>query len=414
MKENFTISGEAVNDSLAGTLAVVEFLNTNYRFRYNVLSDKVEFLAKPSGKAERINLKVGSADSQPAWRHLTEQAINSIILKVRMEQIAKNSPKELINEYVNSEEIPVYDPIKEYLDNLPKWDGQNHVARLFSRIPGITSEQLEFLSVWIRSMVAHWRQMDLMHGNECVPVFIGAQGCGKTTFVLQLLPPMFRQYYMDHLNTANANDKNMTLTNNLLVNIDEFDGLTPRQQTILKQLLSVSMMNYRPIYGKTQKVLHRYASFVATTNNPHPLTDVTGSRRYICLTIPKGLFINNTGDIDYDQLFAQIMYELNEQNAPYWFNNEQVARIQELNLNYMAQKDIAEIISCCFRKPKEGEVVKAMNSQQMLEVIRNEYPSIKSDHSTKVHLGLAMKELGYDHTKRGCVSYYKAVPVKVA
>ena len=50
----------------------------------------------------------------------------------------------------------------------------------------------------------------------------------------------------------------------------------------------------------------------------------------------------------------------------------------------------------------------------MLKIIKLEYPSVNSDHSTKVHIGLAMKELGFEHTKRGCVSYYKAVPLKAA
>jgi predicted P-loop ATPase len=400
MNENLTIYGESLNASLEGVLAVVEFLKTNYQFRFNVLNGKVEF----------VNLKSGSAE----WRDLTEPAINSIILKARMEQITKNSPKELIMEYVNSEDVARYDPINEYLDNLPEWDGQNHVAKLFSRIPGIITEQLEFLCVWIRSMVAHWRQMDLLHGNECVPVLIGAQGCGKTTFFTRLLPPIFRQYYMDHLNTANQNDKNMALTNNLVVNIDELDGFTPKQMTTLKQLLSVSMMNYRPIYGKTQQVLHRYASFVATTNNPHPLTDVTGSRRFICMTIPNGKFIDNDGDIEYDQLFAQIIYELDVQKAPYWFNNEQVARIQELNLNYMAKKDMVEIVSSCFRKPKEGEKAKALGIKDILKVIRSEYPTLKDDHGTITYLGRALSMQGFERTEHSHVAHYKVIPLKAA
>ena len=40
--------------------------------------------------------------------------------------------------------------------------------------------------------------------------------------------------------------------------------------------------------------------------------------------------------------------------------------------------------------------------------------SLKEVHSTKVHIGLAMKELGFEHTKRGCVAYYKAIPLKAA
>ena len=400
MKNELTINGEALDASLEGILAIVRFLNNNYQFRFNLLNGKVEF----------VNLK--SAPTE--WRDLTEPAINSIILKARMEQVSKNSPKEVIMEYVNSEDVARYDPINAYLNQLPEWDGQNHVARLFSRIPGITSEQLDFLCVWIRSAVAHWRQMDLLHGNECVPVLVGAQGCGKTTFFTRLLPPMFRQYYMDHLNTANQNDKNMALTNNLLVNIDELDGFTPRQMTTLKQLLSVSMMNYRPIYGKTQQVLHRYASFVATTNNPHPLTDVTGSRRFICMTIPNGQIIDNTGEIDHEQLFAQIIYELDVQKAPYWFNNEQVARIQELNLNYMAKKDMVEIVSSCFRKPKEGEKVKPLGIKDILQVIRREYPTLKDDHGTITYLGRALSMQGFERTEHSHVAHYKVIPLKAA
>ena len=400
MKNELTINGEALDASLEGILAIVRFLNNNYQFRFNQLNGKVEF----------VNLK--SAPTE--WRDLTEPAINSIILKARMEQVSKNSPKEVIMEYVNSEDVARYDPINAYLNQLPEWDGQNHVARLFSRIPGITSEQLDFLCVWIRSAVAHWRQMDLLHGNECVPVLVGAQGCGKTTFFTRLLPPTFRQYYMDHLNTANQNDKNMALTNNLLVNIDELDGFTPRQMTTLKQLLSVSMMNYRPIYGKTQQVLHRYASFVATTNNPHPLTDVTGSRRFICMTIPNGQIIDNTGEIDHEQLFAQIIYELDVQKAPYWFNNEQVARIQELNLNYMAKKDMVEIVSSCFRKPKEGEKVKPLGIKDILQVIRREYPTVKDDHGTITYLGRALSMQGFERTEHSHVAHYKVIPLKAA
>lgn len=398
--KNLTLNGEALDASLEGILAIVQFLNTNYQFRFNQLNGKVEF----------VNLK--SAPTE--WRDLTDPAINSIILKARMEQVSKNSPKEVIMEYVNSEDVARYDPINAYLNQLPEWDGQNHVARLFSRIPGITSEQLDFLCVWIRSAVAHWRQMDLLHGNECVPVLVGAQGCGKTTFFTRLLPPTFRQYYMDHLNTANQNDKNMALTNNLLVNIDELDGFTPKQMTKLKQLLSVSMMNYRPIYGKTQQVLHRYASFVATTNNPHPLTDVTGSRRFICMTIPNGQIIDNTGEIDHEQLFAQIIYELDVQKAPYWFNNEQVARIQELNLNYMAKKDMVEIVSSCFRKPKEGEKVKPLGIKDILQVIRREYPTLKDDHGTITYLGRALSMQGFERTEHSHVAHYKVIPLKAA
>ena len=399
-----TINGESLGASLQNSLAVEQFLTDNYQFRRNILNGKVEYLT--------INAE--QSDSQPVWRTLTPEALNSIVRKAKQEQITNNSPKTDIQEVIYSDATPVYDPISEFLMHLPKWDGQNHLAKLFSRLPSISSEQLDFLVIWFRSAVAHWLQKDKLHANESVPTLIGSQGCGKSTFIARLLPLELQEYYLDHLNLSNKFDKEMALTNNLLVNLDELDAIRPSQQAALKQTLSKIKVNGRTIYGSSQQDRPRYASFVATTNNPHPLSDVTGSRRFICIEIPDGQYIDNAGEIDYEQLYAQLVYEVNELKAPYWFTNEQVARIQELNQNYTDEKDITEIIEACFRKPNEGEKVKAMNCTQMLELISKEYPSLKKTVSTKVHLGLAMKDLGFEHTERGHVKYYNVVPVDAA
>ena len=82
-----------------------------------------------------------------------------------------------------------------------------------------------------------------------------------------------------------------------------------------------------------------------------------------------------------------------------------------MNNNYMEQKDMAEIVTACFRKPEENETVKPLNSSQMLKLIQAKFPSLKSDHSTRIHLGQAMKELGYERTEWSHVAYYKVVPL---
>lgn len=400
-KNEVLINGGALNAPVVSALAAEQFLTENYCFRRNLLNGKVEFATK-------------QADGQAsAYRPLTQEALNSIILRAKREDICEGSnPKTDIVEFIHSEEVCAYNPIREYLDNLPQWDGQNHVAQLFSRLPGLSSEQLAFLSIWLRSTVAHWLQMDTLHGNEIVPTLIGAQGCGKTTFFKRLLPANLRQYFLDHLNLSNKFDKEMALTNNLLVCLDELEAIRPSQQASLKQTLSKSKVNGRPIYGCAQEDRARFASFVSTTNNPHPLSDATGSRRYICLQIPQGQYIDNSGEIDYDQLYAQVVYELREQKAPYWFNNDEVARIQQLNQEYMEQKDIVEIINLCFRKPEEGDAVQAMNSTELLRYMRNKYPSLPDNLSTRIRLGQAMSSLDFDSTSRGHVSYYRVALVK--
>ena len=401
-EENINESNSTMknNETIGNVLSIEVFLDEHYAFRHNVLNGKTEFAKRAED---------GSVEE---YRVLTQKALNSIVIQAKREDVfEEGGSKSDIQEYINSEEVESYDPIKDYLNGLPQWDGKNHVAKLFSRLPGISSEQLNFLTIWMRSTVAHWLQLDTDHGNECVPTLIGAQGCGKTTFLRRLLPQHLREYYLDHLNLSNKFDKEMALSNNLLVNLDELEAIRPSQHAQLKQTLSKSKVNGRPIYGASQEDRPRYASFVATTNNPHPLTDPTGSRRYICLTIPEGQFIDNAGDIDYEQLYAQVMHELQEDEAPYWFHNDEVARIQQLNQEYMEVKDMAELVEICFRKPNEGEQAKPMSGKEMLKVIQGKYPSLEINHSAKMQLSTAMKELGYESKEVHHSAQYYAIPL---
>ena len=225
MRNDLTIHGEALVASPNGLLLVEQFLQEKYLFRRNVLSGKVEFVTLP-------------VDGEPKYRELTPEAEMSIIIRAKRELAdEKCNPKADIQDLLRSEEVRAYNPIGAFLDGLPQWDGQNHVARLFSRLPGLSTEQHHFLAVWLRSAVAHWLQMDMLHGNECVPTIIGPQGCGKTTFVRRLLPPNLREYYLDHLNLSNKFDKEMALTNYLVVNLDELDAIRPSQHPALKQTL---------------------------------------------------------------------------------------------------------------------------------------------------------------------------------
>lgn len=362
---------------------LAEYMCQNYEFRHNVLSDKYEVREK-------------NAKPSTPFRPLTREAVNSISRRIKADGLEIQQLRQNLEEFIYSEETTKYDPIGEYLEYLPKWDGQDHVADLFGRIPGITPEQHYLLGVWIRSMVAHWMGMDILHGNECVVTLIGDQGCGKSTWCSRLLPPHLRTYYLDHINLSNKFDKEMALTNNLLVNIDEMDQIKPGQHAQLKQTLSKPVVEGRPIYGREQKTRRRYASFVATTNNQHPLTDRTGNRRYLCVRIPENVLIDNDSEINYPQLYAQIVHQLRQEQQRYWFTNEEVKRIEALNLNYQSINDLESMVDYCFRPPLPNETVKPMLVSEVVRQIADEFPSIKMGMSTSVKVGCILKERNYE------------------
>ena len=381
---------------------IENFLGENYSFRRNLLSGKTEVQ------------EIGEGKKPSAWCILTEEMFNSILLKMMKEDVGGKSPKQHTLEIINSEATVAYDPIKEYLEHLPLWDRRNHVAELFNRIPGLTSEQLSWCCTWLRSAVAHWMGIDMLHGNEAVPVLIGAQGCGKTTFATRLLPVELRAYFLDHINFGNKFDTDMALTHNLLVNIDEFANMGPSQQGKLKQTLSKVKVNGRPIFGRSQDDRRRYASFLATTNDEHPLCDTTGSRRYICLQIPKGKLIDNSEAINYEQLYAQLLYEINEKQTPYWFTNDEVIRIQQANLPFFKQDDLEDMIKGCFRIPNDEEEGKWMLCKQVYEKLQERYPYFVGDQSIKIKIGNTLKFMGCSsqHTRQG--QMYQLIPKEAA
>ena len=395
-----TGSSEMMIESGSDFSLVESFLDEYYLFRRNILSGKTEYLIIKKDDESELEEKDGD------WKVLTNNAFNSIVRHAKRLGIGENkSPRQDIDEFINSEEVPVYNPIKEYLESLPKWYGQNQVAELFGRIPGLTSEQLNWCSIWLRSAVAHWLQMDMLHGNEAVPILIGQQGCGKSTFAVRLLPEKLRQYFLDHINFGNKFDSEMALTHNLFVNIDELANMGASQQGKLKQTLSKVRVNGRPIFGKSQDDRLRFASFLATTNDEHPLCDPTGSRRYICLHIPAGEYIDNSSVINYDQLYAQVMYELCHQQTPYWFTNDEVARIQQKNLPFFKTDDLESMIRNCFRVPEgeEEDEGKWMNCSEIFQVLHEHYPMLMSNLSTKIRIGQSLKLMGckMKHTKKG-------------
>ena len=378
-------------------MQIEEFFEQNYLFRNNVLNGRYE---------------VARVSQNPlVYQHLTTERWNSIVWNLEMALPDVKSIKNYAELYVYSEHTPLFDPIKDYLEHLPSWDGKDHVGRLINCLAGVNEKQKEWLRIWLRSMVTHWLKIEVEHANDVVLLLMGDQGCGKSTFCQRILPKNLREYYLDHLNLGNKFDKEMALTHNLLVNIDEFDQVKNSQQAELKHTISKTKVNGRRIYASVQTDQHRYASFVATTNSRQPLKDPTGSRRYLCIDIKKNELIDNTLDIDYAQFYAQILNEIKSGKCCY-FNREETILLQEANQPYQQTVDLAAMTEACFRKPKEKEEVKPTITTDILEELSCHYPQVLPTQKTKIAIAVALKSLGYKstHTHKG--SAYYVVPIK--
>jgi hypothetical protein len=376
------------------TMKINIFLNTNYELRKNVMRGVAEY---------RMRTGVGFS-----FQDLTEEARNSITMRA-LEQGIRCWDKD-IRRYVNSDDIERYDPVNDYLEHLPQWDGKDRVTALAERVPTEWKEWTHLFHIWMRSMVAMWLGKGQLTGNALVPLLIGRQGCGKSSFCRILLPRELQDYYNDRINFKNENDLNLGLSSFGLINLDEFDRVTQRQQIVLKYLVSTADLKYRPPYGKAYTTNRRYASFIGTTNEQTPLTDPSGSRRFLCVSID--------GDIDFEtpvqhnQLFAQLMHEIRH-GERYWLTKEEERALMEHNLQYQRLNGLGEMLMAVVQKPRvaatdNSEEGEWMSLKDLSALLKSHFKGYKEDTTSFQKIGNYLNRPEYKfqskHTTSG--NYY--------
>ena len=353
------------------------FLNSNYEMRKNLLTGVAEYREKFSDNQE--------------FRPLTPEVRNSMSLTAT-EMGLKGFDKNM-NRFIDSMHIEQFDPVNQWLDKLPKWDGKDRIAELAQRVPTDQPQWEKYLRYWLVGMVAQWRESDRqLTGNALTPLLIGRQGCGKTRFCKILLPEELRDYYNDKINFKNEFDLNIALTSFALINIDEFDKTTSSQQIVLKYLLSSADVKFRPPYGKTIKQFRRYTSFIGTTNQMKPLVDPTGSRRFVCVGVKGNINFEDT--INHQQLYAQALHLFNK-GERYWLNEAEIQTLIQENEPFQKLNDLVEMIGETFRRPKETEQGKWWSLGDISALLAQRYANFDPETSFR-KIGNALNDVQFN------------------
>ena len=194
----------------------------------------------------------------------------------------------------------------------------------------------------------------------------------------------------------NDNDIFLAMSGYALINLDEFDAMSKNQQPILKYLISKNDIKFRPPYGKVMEERQRFASFIATTNNLRPLTDPTGSRRFVCVYADE---IDNSGLINYDMLYAQLYAEL-EQGRRYWFEDEENARIMQQNEQFQQVGSYEQMITLTYLAPEEtSKDADFVSLQLIMKRLEKLFPTFTIMKGTDVELGRRLTKMGYEHKR---------------
>ena len=366
------------------------YMKEHYTLRLNVMTGTPEY--------KRNAVGYGFQPLNQAARNT--MAINA--LKAGIDSWDKD-----LSRYIDSDLIPKYYPMEDYIRHLPRWDGKHdYVGELARRVKTDNPHWESDFHIWMLSMVAQWTGKDRQHGNAIVPLLIGTQGCGKTRFCRRLLPEWLQTYYNDRLSMKNDNDIFIAMSSYALINIDEFDAMKSSQQPVLKYLLSKSDVKFRPPYGKVMEERQRFASFIATTNNRRPLIDSTGSRRFICTYTEE---IDNTGFVPHDKIYAQLYTEL-QQGYCYWFEDEDNQRIMQQNQQFQRVSSYEQMISALYLAPKDTpDNTKPILLQDIMRRLEREFPTFTIAKGTDMELGRRLSKMGYDSKRQTKGSAFRVV-----
>lgn len=375
-------------ECLSMVMLLDEFMSRRYFFRLNEMSGEVEYLDR--------------SVIQFAYRPYTQKVRNSICMEAQKEGL--NVWDKDIDRYVHSDQVPSYHPIDDFLANLPAWDGKPHIRNMAARVPNNNSLWEDCFYRWFLSMVAHWMQLDKEHGNSTTPLLVGDQGCGKSTYCLNLLPPSLRPFYTDSIDFGNKREAELALHRYALINIDEFDSVKASHQSFLKHVLQKAVVNARLPYQSSVRSLRRYATFIATSNNFDLLTDPTGSRRFVCVEV-EGV-IDYLQPVDYEQLYAEAK-EMLRRGERYWFTHEEEAAIVRGNQRFLHIPVEEQLLLRYFTIPAGMEGVKPLLAIEILDIIAKKQPGFVVTKAIIVNFGKLLKRNNVlnKRTNRGTCYY---------
>lgn len=366
-----------------------EFMKRRYEFRFNVLTSSVEYRERNS-----FNFY---------FRPIDKRVLASITMNAMYEGI-KLWDKDVVR-YLNSDRVPIYQPVEEFLYDLPRWDGKDHIHDLAERVPCDNPHWAKLFRRWFLSMVAHWRGLDKKYANSTSPILIGPQAYRKSTFCRLILPPCLQAYYTDSIDFSRKRDAELYLNRFLLINMDEFDQIGSNQQAFLKHILQKPVVNTRRPNASAVESLRRYASFIGTSNHKDLLSDTSGSRRFIGVEVTG--VIDVVRPIDYEQLYAQAMAALYS-NERYWFDAEEEAIMTESNREFEQSSAIEQLFQVYYRAASDEEDGEWLLAADLLQRIQKA-SKMKFSPGQVSYFGRILQKLGVKSCRKSHGVYYHVV-----
>ncbi len=375
--------GDNRGDSKTATVEEIKsFLDGHISLRFNEITSRVEYEIPADDTDAHRFMPVNDRIVNSLWSQM------STITRVNIQDMYR---------VIESDYVPVFNPFKEYLNNLSKPGEQDYIRELAQtvRVKGGEQEQKLwhlYLKKWLVGMVASWLSEDVV--NNVILVLIGEQGAYKTTWFNYLLPPPLKQYFYTKTNANRmSKDDILTLAQYALVCCEELDTMRPAELNQLKAAVTMPSIDERAAYAHYHEHRKHIASFCGTGNNTQFLSDPTGNRRWLPFEV-ESILSPREHPFHYEGIYAQAL-SLYTSGFQYWFTKEEIQELNRHNKQFETPHLEHELVDLYFRRPIDSELGEFISVARALQMISNGI----SQKLSAVNVGRAFSDLGFKRVR---------------
>lgn len=303
-------------------------------------------------------------------------------------------------------EVNKADPFLDWLAEQPAWDKTPRLDNLLLQMFGAEDTPLARWTSRYLPLAAIQRAREPGCKLDEIPVLLGPQDCGKSSFVRRLLPDHADEWFGGYVDlSGSVKTQAEQIKGCVFVEFSEMQGVRRAELESLKAFLTRQNDAHRPAYGREKVQALRVCAMLGTTNQPESLpNDSSGNRRFVIVELAHDCNVERTLGELRGQVWAEALcrYEAGERaNLPRDLKGDAAAAADAHRVRDAMEEEVREAVSDLLLDPERGvlDPERGFTMRELHEAVAG-VGAKPADTLLQMRYGRALHHLGFGKRRR--------------